>query len=111
MGRHSADFGDLEATADSSSAPKSPKNYESPTAILRIVLLQNELHSKIHLRGLESIIASSIEYKRIGFLLLLYARVCVAIPALPIQIPDFLDIWRDEVGAVDPDSGSCEIAL
>ncbi|STO97383.1 tRNA uridine-5-carboxymethylaminomethyl(34) synthesis enzyme MnmG [Helicobacter canis] len=55
LGRHSADFGDLEATADhqSSSAPKtseavqgeaaagffskSPKNYESPTAMPRIL--------------------------------------------------------------------------
>ena len=39
LGNHSADFGDLEATADpkSSSAPKSPKNYESPTANLRIL--------------------------------------------------------------------------
>ncbi|STO97710.1 hypothetical protein [Helicobacter canis] len=39
LGRHSADFGDLEATADlkSSSAPKSPKSYESPTANLRIL--------------------------------------------------------------------------
>ncbi|STO96636.1 FAD-dependent oxidoreductase [Helicobacter canis] len=38
-GEHSADFGDFEATADlkSSSAPKSPKNYESPTAIPRIL--------------------------------------------------------------------------
>ncbi|MDL0081105.1 helicase-related protein [Helicobacter sp. XJK30-2] len=36
-GNHSADFGDLEATADSCSAPKSPKNYESPTANLRIL--------------------------------------------------------------------------
>ena len=38
-GNHSADFGDLEATADpkSSSAPKSPKNYESTTANLRIL--------------------------------------------------------------------------
>ena len=34
LSRHSADFGDLEATADlkSSSAPKSPKNSKSPTA-------------------------------------------------------------------------------
>ena len=39
LGNHSADFGDLEATADpkSSSASKSPKNYESPTANLRIL--------------------------------------------------------------------------
>ena len=39
LGEHSADFGDLEATADlkSSSAPKSPKSYESPTAIPRIL--------------------------------------------------------------------------
>ena len=37
MGEHSADFGDFETTADSCSAPKSPKNYESPTAILRIL--------------------------------------------------------------------------
>ncbi len=37
MGEHSADFGDFEATADSCSAPKSPKNYESPTAIPRIL--------------------------------------------------------------------------
>ena len=39
LGRHSADFRDLEATADhqSSSAPKSLKNYESPTAIPRIL--------------------------------------------------------------------------
>ncbi|STO97965.1 diaminopimelate decarboxylase [Helicobacter canis] len=39
LGSHSADFGDLEATADhqSSSAPKSPKNYASPTAIPRIL--------------------------------------------------------------------------
>ena len=39
LGRHSADFGDLEATADlkSSSAPKSPKSYESPTANPRIL--------------------------------------------------------------------------
>ena len=39
LGNHSADFGDLEATADfkSSSAPKSPKNYESPTAMPRIL--------------------------------------------------------------------------
>ncbi|WP_407381052.1 type ISP restriction/modification enzyme [Helicobacter sp.] len=37
LGNHSADFGDLEATADpkSSSAPKSPKNYESTTTNLR----------------------------------------------------------------------------
>ncbi len=39
LGNHSADFGDLEATADfkSSSAPKSPKSYESTTANLRIL--------------------------------------------------------------------------
>ena len=39
LGEHSADFGGLEATADhqSSSAPKPPKNYESPTANLRIL--------------------------------------------------------------------------
>ena len=39
LGSHSADFGDFEATADhqSSSAPKSPKNYESNTAIPRIL--------------------------------------------------------------------------
>ena len=39
LGNHSADFGDFEATADlkSSSAPKSPKNYESNTAIPRIL--------------------------------------------------------------------------
>ena len=39
LGRHSADFGDLEATADhqSSSAPKSPKSYESSTATPRIL--------------------------------------------------------------------------
>ena len=39
LGEHSADFGDLEATADlkSSSAPKSPKSYESPTSTPRIL--------------------------------------------------------------------------
>ena len=39
LGEHSADFGDLEATADhqSCSTPKSPKNYESPTAMPRIL--------------------------------------------------------------------------
>ena len=38
LGEHSADFGDLEAAADhqSCSTPKSPKNYESPTAMPRI---------------------------------------------------------------------------
>ena len=38
LGSHSADFRDLETTADlmSSSAPKSLKNHESPTAIPRI---------------------------------------------------------------------------
>ena len=44
LGSHSADFGDLEATADhqSSSAPKSPKNYASPTAIPRILEEENQ---------------------------------------------------------------------
>ena len=44
LGRHSADFGDLEATADlkSSSAPKSPKSYESPTATPRILEEDNQ---------------------------------------------------------------------
>ena len=39
LGEHSADFGGLETTADlkSSSAPKPPKNYESPTATPRIL--------------------------------------------------------------------------
>ncbi|WP_304209002.1 glycosyltransferase family 8 protein, partial [Helicobacter canis] len=39
LGSHSADFGDFRATADhkSSSALKSPKNYESNTAIPRIL--------------------------------------------------------------------------
>ena len=51
LGNHSADFGDLEATADpkSSSAPKSPKNYESPTANLRI--LEEEKQASKSLRG------------------------------------------------------------
>ena len=44
LGNHSADFGDFEATADlkSSSAPKSPKNYESPTATPRILEEEKE---------------------------------------------------------------------
>ena len=44
LGRHSADFGDLEATADHqfSSAPKSPKNHESSTAIPRILEEYNQ---------------------------------------------------------------------
>ena len=39
LGEHSADLANFEATADheSSSAPKFAKNYESPTAILRIL--------------------------------------------------------------------------
>ena len=39
LGEHSADFGDFMATADlkSCSTIKSPKNYESPTAIPRIL--------------------------------------------------------------------------
>nr|WP_317373096.1 type ISP restriction/modification enzyme [Helicobacter canis] len=51
LGNHSADFGDLEATADSksSSAPKSPKNYESTTANLRI--LEEEKQASKSLRG------------------------------------------------------------
>ncbi|WP_246145303.1 DegT/DnrJ/EryC1/StrS family aminotransferase [Helicobacter canis] len=51
MGRHSADFGDFGTTADlkSSSAPKSPKNYESPTAIPRI--LEEESQASKSLRG------------------------------------------------------------
>ena len=48
LGRHSADFGDLEATADlkSSSAPKSPKSYESPTATPRILEEDNQATSE-----------------------------------------------------------------
>ena len=44
LGNHSADFGDFEATADlkSSPAPKSPKNYESNTAIPRILEEEKE---------------------------------------------------------------------
>ncbi|MDL0080618.1 hypothetical protein [Helicobacter zhangjianzhongii] len=46
LSRHSADFGDLEATADlkSSSAPKSPKNSKSPTANPRI--LEEEIQAE-----------------------------------------------------------------
>ena len=48
LSEHSADFGDFEATADlkSSSAPKSPKNYESPTAIPRILEEEKEAWRK-----------------------------------------------------------------
>ena len=35
LGSHSADFVDFGTTADSCSAPKSTKNYESPTALVR----------------------------------------------------------------------------
>ncbi|ETD27690.1 glycosyltransferase family 4 protein [Helicobacter canis] len=47
LGNHSADFGDFRTTADhkSSSALKSPKNYESNTAIPRI-LEENQAKSK-----------------------------------------------------------------
>ena len=52
LGNHSADFGDLEATADlkSSSAPKSPKSYESTTANLRILEEESQA-SQSSLRG------------------------------------------------------------
>ncbi|ETD26492.1 integral membrane protein MviN [Helicobacter canis NCTC 12740] len=48
LGSHSADFGDLETTADlmSSSAPKSPKNYESNTATPRILEEDNQSSSR-----------------------------------------------------------------
>ena len=48
LGSHSADFRDLEATADlkSSSAPKSLKNYESTTATPRILEKDNQAECK-----------------------------------------------------------------
>ena len=53
LGEHSADFGDLEAAADhqSCSTPKSPKNYESPTAMPRI---REEKQAKKSTQPLES---------------------------------------------------------
>ena len=52
LGRHSADFGDLEATADhqSSSAPKSPKSYESPTATPRILEEESQVECETSCR-------------------------------------------------------------
>ena len=53
LGKHSADFGGLEATADhqSSSAPKPPKNYESPTAIPRILEEESRAEQQSSLRA------------------------------------------------------------
>ena len=48
LGSHSADFGDFRATADlkSSSALKSPKNYESNTANPRILMEESQAESE-----------------------------------------------------------------
>ena len=56
LGKHSADFGDFEATADhqSSSAPKPPKNYESPTATPRILEEENQARCEKSAQSLES---------------------------------------------------------
>ena len=60
LGSHSADFRDLETTADlkSSSAPKSPKNYESPTAIPRIREKESQAECEKSAQILESQINS-----------------------------------------------------
>ena len=63
LGSHSADFRDLEATADlkSSSAPKSLKNYESTTATPRILEKDNqaECEKSAQTQKLDSSTASS----------------------------------------------------
>lgn len=63
LGSHSADFRDLEATADlkSSSAPKSLKNYESTTATPRILEKDNqaECEKSAQMQKVDSSTASS----------------------------------------------------
>ena len=63
LGRHSADFGDLEATADhqSCSASKSPKSYESPTATPRILEESQAQSEKSYREQLEAKSAQSLE--------------------------------------------------
>ena len=68
LGEHSADFGGLEATADhqSSSAPKPPKNYESPTAIPRILEEESQAECETSCREqteLESTFEKSHDFK------------------------------------------------
>ncbi|WP_110554801.1 glycosyltransferase, partial [Helicobacter cinaedi] len=57
LGNHSTDFGDFRATADlkSSSTLKSPKNYESNTANLRILEEKNqtELESSVQVDSMD----------------------------------------------------------